>query len=133
MSSISSLTTNFPSLPLVFSASSNIVKSFGQLTTNTSMPRNGRRLFDAILSGFFRPDRIGNPDSAAACAATEGISAAAAHFDEFAAQQPEHFARRFVSLVEPSKMARVVKGRAHGKRLRHLQFAAVNSCFTKLV
>ncbi len=38
MSSINSFTTNFPSLPVVLSASSNMVRSFGQLTTYTSSP-----------------------------------------------------------------------------------------------
>ncbi len=33
ISSMSSLTTNLPSLPVVLSASSNMVRSFGQLTT----------------------------------------------------------------------------------------------------
>ena len=122
MSSINSLTTNFPSLPVVLSASSNIVRSFGQLTTYTSRPGIAAASLDAILGRLLRPHGIGNPDPAAARAATERIGAAAAHLDELAAQKPQQFARRLIALVEAPEMAGVVECRAELQRPRH--FAA---------
>src|ERR1700676_3871593 len=59
MSSKSSLTTNLPSLPVVLSASSNIVRSFGQLTTYISSPGIAAASFIRFCAGFSEPTGSG--------------------------------------------------------------------------
>src|SRR6202030_3324725 len=78
MSSMSSLTTNLPSLPVVLTASSNMVRSFGQLTTYTSSPGIAAASFIRFCAGFSEPTGSG----------TQILPPPAPQQKEFALQRP---------------------------------------------